>query len=253
MPHCVLCNQTVPAWVPHPQSEHRSEFSKIMRVVGSDLSVYQCPNCGSNDRERHLCLFLNAAGVLKLLGAMRILHLAPERPLEPLIAACRPVDYVRGDLNPTRPDHQRIDVESLPFEDNRFDLILCNHILEHVSDPARALREMHRCLKPGGTLVAQTPYSPLLRRTMEITENPTPEFAKLFFGQDDHVRLFGADIGTYFQQAGFATGEPIPNDVVLPGISAAEGGFNPREPFFAFSKKAGAAGSDPRIVPHSSH
>jgi SAM-dependent methyltransferase len=241
MPHCVLCNQTVSGWVPHPHIEHRSEFSKIMRVVGSDLSVYQCPNCGSNDRERHLWLFLGAAGIPKMLGAMRILHLAPERPLEALIAARNPVDYVRGDLNPTRPDHQRIDVESLPFEDNRFDLILCNHILEHVFDPMRALRELHRCLKPGATLVAQTPYSPLLRRTMEITETPAPEFARLFFGQDDHVRLFGADIGTYFQQAGFATGEPIPNDAVLPGVSATERGFNPREPFFAFSKATSAA------------
>ena len=237
MPHCVLCNQTVAAWVPHPQIEHRSEFSIIMQVVGSDLAVYQCPNCASNDRERHLWLFLGAAGIVKALGAMRILHLAPERPLEPLIAAFNPVEYVRGDLHPSRPGHQRIDVESLPFEDSRFDLILCNHILEHVSDPARALRELHRCLRSGGTLVAQTPYSPLLRGTLEITQTPTPEFARLFFGQDDHVRLFGADIGTYFQQAGFTTDAAIPNEAVLPGVSAAEGGFNAREPFFAFSKQ----------------
>ena len=181
MPYCVICDQTVSGWVPHPLIEHRSEFMKILRTVGSDLSVYQCPNCGCNDRDRHLWLFLGAAGIPNALGTMRILHLAPELLLEPLIAARSPVEYVRGDLNPSRPGHQRIDTEALPFEDNRFDLILCNHVLEHVSDPMRALRELHRCLRPGGTLVAQTPYSPMLRRTLEITEKPTPEFARLFF------------------------------------------------------------------------
>jgi len=236
MPRCAVCSQTVPAWKPHPHIEHRSEFAKLMRVVGSDLNVYQCPACGCNDRERHLWLFLNAAGVAEALPRMRVLHLAPEPYVERLIAGLKPLEYVRGDLRPTRTEHMRIDVEQLPFEAARFHLIICNHVLEHVGDPLRALREMHRCLAPGGTLVAQTPFSPLLRRTMEITEAPTPDFARLFFGQEDHVRLFGADIGDYFREAGFSGGDPIPNGAALGQIDAGEYGFNAREPFFAFSR-----------------
>lgn len=236
MPRCVICNQSVEHWQPHPLIEHRSEVSRILRVVGSDLRVYGCPACGCNDRDRHLWLFLNAAGVLGALSSMRVLHIAPERVPEQLILAASPAEYVRGDLHPTRPDHVQLNVEGLPFEDGRFDLVLCNHVLEHVNDPALAVREMRRCLRPGGTLVAQTPYSPLLRRTLEINEPASPDFARLFFGQEDHVRLFGADIVDVFRQAGFDPGLPIPSEAVLPGFDPGEFGFNAREPFFAFTR-----------------
>ena len=236
MPRCVICNQNVAAWTPHPHIEHRSEFTKLMRVVGSDLSLYQCPACGCNDRDRHLWLFLDAGGLLQSMPGRRVLHLAPELHIEQLVTRLGPAEYVRGDLHPTRAGIVRADIENLPFEAGSFDLAICNHVLEHVGDPLRALRELHRCLAPGGTLVAQTPYSPLLRRSFEIVEKPTPDFARLFFGQDDHVRLFGADIGDYFRQAGFAGGDPIPSEAALGTLDPAEFGFNAREPFFAFSR-----------------
>ena len=233
--HCSVCGQGVSQWTPHPQRALRSEFMKLLDAVGSDLSVYLCPHCGSNDRDRHLWHYLRAAGLVQRLSSARILHIAPERHLEALIEATVPRAYVRGDLQPRRADHLKLDVEALPFEAESFDLVICNHVLEHVASPLRALGEFHRCLSPGGVLVAQTPYSPQLINTLELNRPVSPAFARLFYGQEDHVRLFGADIARYFHAAGFS-GEPLPHEAVLGDMDARAQGCNGREPFFVFSK-----------------
>ena len=232
---CCICGHAVQDWLPHPHIAGRSEFMKLLDAVGSDLSVYQCPACLSTDRDRHLWHYMNAIGVVDRMASMRVLHIAPERHIEALLLQVPPHEYVRGDLHPQQAEHCKLDVEHLTFEDARFDLIICNHVLEHVSSPARALAEFHRCLSPGGLLIAQTPYAPALRHTFETTGPVSPAFARLFYGQGDHVRLFGADIAQYFHAAGFS-GEPLPHAVVLPGMDAAANGCNAREPFFCFSK-----------------
>ena len=242
MPVCAICEQRVGQWLAHPHIAQRSEFMKLMQAVGSDLSVYQCPACGCTDRDRHLWLYMVAAGLPAQLQGASVLHLAPERHLEPLIAACRPSRYVRGDLNPLRSDHQRLDVQALPFGDAEFDLVICNHVLEHVADPALALAEFQRCMRAGGLLIAQTPYAPVLRKTFELTTPQGPEFAKLFYGQEDHVRLFGSDITECFHAAGFV-GELRTHDELLPGHDPLAYGCNASEPFFAFFKPQGAGQS----------
>jgi SAM-dependent methyltransferase len=234
MPHCSVCEQTVSAWRPHPHIERRSEFMKLMQTVGSDLSVYQCPACGCTDRDRHLWLYLKTIGITASLRGARVLHLAPELALERKLMACDLGEYVRGDLHPSRAGLRRIDAENLPFGDGHFDLIVCNHVLEHVASPERALAEFRRCLKPRGVLIAQTPYAPLLKKTFEMKTAPTAEFARLFYGQDDHVRLFGDDIVDYFHASGF-NGNLLPHDSVLPGVDAHEHGCNALEPLFFFS------------------
>lgn len=237
MAHCCLCNRPVERWRPHPGAAARSLFMQRMQTVGSDLSVFWCPHCGCNDRDRHLWLFMNALGLPEQLPGWRVLHLAPEQALEPRIAACSPVSYVRGDLYPQRADLLRIDAQALQFGDASFDLLIANHLLEHVHDLPRVLSEFRRVLRPGGLLLAQTPYSACLKHSFELHEPPEPEFARMFFGQEDHVRLFGADIATHFQAAGFE-GELLPHEVVLPGVAAAEAGVNAREPFFVFTRPA---------------
>jgi SAM-dependent methyltransferase len=235
MATCSICDQPVDHWLPHPQIAMRSEFMKLLGTVGSDLSVYQCPHCHSTDRDRHLWHYMRAVGLLKMLPSAQLLHIAPERPLELLIEAHKPMAYVRGDLQPRRDGHLKLDVEALPFDDGSFDLIICNHVLEHVADPARALAEFHRCLVPGGVLIAQTPFAPALKNTLELNRPVTPGFARLFYGQEDHVRLFGADIVDLFHAAGFA-GEPLSHASVLGEMDARLQGCNAIEPFFAFTR-----------------
>jgi SAM-dependent methyltransferase len=235
MPVCCICEHTVSHWLPHPHAAQRSPFMTLMETVGSDLSVYGCPHCHANDRDRHLWLYMNAADIPAQIAGASVLHLAPEAALEPLIARCGPARYVRGDLYPTQPRYQKLDAEALPFGDAEFDLVIANHLLEHVNRPAQALAEFARCLKPGGMLIAQTPYAPYLTQTMELNVPVPPAFAKLYFGQEDHVRLFGANIASHFEAAGLQ-GQLWPHEGLLQGFDAQEYGCNAREPFFAFCK-----------------
>ena len=239
---CSVCGQHAEKWIPHPESQRPNTFLTLLESVGSILDKHNCPNCYCNDRDRHLWLYMNRTALLKNLSAKRILHIAPEARLEPLIAALRPLEYVRGDLFPRSPGHRKIDIEALEFPDGYFDLIICNHVLEHVNHPETALAEFHRCLASGGHVVAQTPYSPKLKRTFEMTAPISVPFATLFFGQDDHVRLFGGDIVDYFHAAGLK-GELLAHATVLGDIDADLWGCNVREPFFLFAKDHDPASS----------
>ncbi|HEY4803508.1 MAG TPA: glycosyltransferase [Paraburkholderia sp.] len=234
---CVICERPVAGWRPHALANHEREFMRQVESVGSTLVNYECPNCLCNDRDRHLWLYIAYSGALDNASSKRILHIAPEMRIEPRIRALSPLDYIAGDLHPRAPGHRKINVESLEFADGYFDLIICNHVLEHVSDPSKALAEFSRCLAPNGRLIAQTPYSPALRWTFELNRPVTPEFATRYFGQNDHVRLFGADIVDQFRKAGLS-GDLYPHDVVLGDISADAVGCNPREPYFFFAKGA---------------
>lgn len=233
MPFCITCESPVERWLPHPQRDYMGQFTHLVGSVGSNLDRYLCPNCGSNDRERHLWLYMQAVGLVEAIPSVRILHIAPEAKIETLVRIRQPRGYVLGDLSPLRPDHRQIDVEQLPFEDGSFELILCNHVLEHVADPDQALRELARCLTRDGHLIAQTPFVPKLKWTFEMSEPVSPRFARLFYGQEDHVRLFGQDLLLRFSAAGLRGDLPSHNDL-LPDKDPAEYGCNEREPFFLF-------------------
>jgi SAM-dependent methyltransferase/glycosyltransferase involved in cell wall biosynthesis len=239
--HCPVCDQDVEGWLASPNAAVID--LKVMNdvgVVGSRLDKHLCPLCGCNDRDRHLWLYMQAAGLLDDLSETRILHIAPEARLEPKLMQLGPRDYVGGDLIPQQPHHVAINIEQMEFEDDRFDLIICNHVLEHVNFPERAAAEFARCLAPGGHVVAQTPYSPLLKRSMELTVAVPEAFATYYYGQNDHVRIVGLDLIETFHAAGFR-GEPIPHTTLLGEQDPEASGINPAEPFFLFEHEGDAA------------
>mgnify|MGYP003354033941 FL=1 len=132
MPHCCICDQTVNQWLPYPHAAQRSPLMALLDTIGSDLSVYQCPACGCNDRDRHLWLYMQATGITEQLSGATILHMAPEVHLERLIQARQPEHYIRGDLHPTRAHHRKLNLEQLDIPDGSIDLMICNHVLEQI-------------------------------------------------------------------------------------------------------------------------
>lgn len=173
------------------------------RVIGGGYRLNAlCPVCDSSDRERLVYLWLKQK--TDLLDRLQcILHLAPEPSLSSAFLRMKNPDYLTGDLmNPAA--MVRIDVTQIPYDDGHFDAIICNHVLEHVPDDSKAMRELCRVLKPGGRAVLQVPISATTAETTEddsITDSAGREAA---YGQFDHVRIYGhADYPERLRRAGF--------------------------------------------------
>ena len=215
-----------------------SPYLHNMSWVSSAFDNFWCPFCRSHDRERHMILFLDALGMWEKFDNATILHIAPEKQLAFRIASRKPARYVKGDISPMRQDIEKLDVTAIGYPDHTFDCIICNHVLEHVPDDAQALRELHRVLKPGGFAILQTPYATGLEKTLENQpEVTTPEQHREFYGQEDHVRLYGRDIVNRITAAGFTSEMKKHNDL-LTTTNAHHYGVNPLEPLFLFRRPA---------------
>ncbi|HNX34428.1 MAG TPA: methyltransferase domain-containing protein [Kiritimatiellia bacterium] len=209
-----------------------SAYLHNLKWTGSDFDQFWCPFCRSHDRERHLILFFDKLGFWEKFANAAVLHFAPEKQLASRIGACRPARYVKGDLVPSREGVEKIDVTDIPYAAASFDWVLCNHVLEHVPDDAKALRELFRVLKPGGIAILQTPFASGLEKTLEDPEEiNTDEKRTAFYGQEDHVRLYGRDLFDRIRAAGFQL-ELRKHGDCLPDIDASRYGVNREEPLF---------------------
>ncbi len=206
-------------------------------MVDSDVMNFTCPNCGAHDRERHLILYMRRSGLLEGIRGKAILHFAPEQHLPRLVRDHATADYVLADLFPNAPGVQRADMLRMPFSDSSFDMLIANHVLEHVPDASKALAEVFRVLKPAGKAILQTPYSRMLRHTWEDAGIDSPQARLQAYGQEDHVRLFGQDIFERIAAAGFES-EVRQHTDLLGDVDPIRLGINPAEPFFLFSKPA---------------
>ncbi|MEM6732333.1 MAG: class I SAM-dependent methyltransferase, partial [Myxococcota bacterium] len=157
----------------------------------------RCPLCGSLERHRLLGLFLQE----RLSSVNRLLHIAPETCLRPMIDTFV-AETVRGDLDPGH-DQVRVDITAIEYPDGHFDAVLCNHVLEHVPDDTRAMSELFRVLSPGGWAVLQVPIDHTRNTTYEDPTITSPEERALAFGQHDHVRWYGLDSADRLRSAGF--------------------------------------------------
>lgn len=160
-----------------------------------------CPNCLSLERHRLIWLWLREKTTF-LKSKQSVLHIAPEGCLIPRLEEIHREKYITADLDSPLAK-VKMDIHHMPFQDNTFDVVLCNHVLEHVDDDIQAMKEINRVLKPGGFAIMQVPFfSPVPEQTVSdptITDRKTRE--KLF-GQDDHVRRYGRDYTRRIQQAG---------------------------------------------------
>lgn len=233
---CAMCGRRV--WRYMPYRDGSPGVPPLMRAldgVGSDVDHFECPRCGAHDRERHLLLYMRAAGLFERIQGARVLHFAPERRLWPKIAAANPAEYVRCDLFPATPDVAKVDIEAMPFAEGAFDLVIANHVLEHVDDDARAMGEVARVLAPGGYAILQTPYSRKLHATWRDPGIDTPQARLQAYGQEDHARLYGRDIFGRIVAAGFESRVRSHADL-LGDVDPVLAGVNADEPFFLFRK-----------------
>ena len=151
---------------------------------------------------------------LRAPGALRVLHVAPERAVAGLLRSWDGVDYLSGDLQAGRA-MVVIDVTRIDHPEASFDGIWCSHVLEHVPDDRAAMAEFHRVLAPGGWAVILVPV--VARRTFEDPSVRSPEERRRLFGQHDHVRGYGPDIADRLADAGFAVEIVRPSDVAGAG------------------------------------
>jgi SAM-dependent methyltransferase len=230
---CVFCNKSVEAWLPFRRPHEKSAFLTKLDAVGSNSERFWCPHCQSIDRERHLRLFLDRLGIMECVRGGSLLHMAPEYRLRGYVESHDLQAYIRGDLTPQHEGMQQIDLQQISFPDETFDMVICNHMLEHVDDASAALHEIHRVLKRGGRAISQTPFAARLTKTFADPLLQSQDDRLFFYGQEDHVRLFGSDIERCFTDAGFS-GRLVPHAEILPDVDPEQFGVNEKEPFFDF-------------------
>lgn len=153
--------------------------------------------------ERHRLLWLYLQNETNFFSTKKkVLHFAPEQAFYKRFKTLKNLDYTTTDLLSPIAD-VKADICDLPFQDNSYDIILCNHVLEHIPDDTKAMQELYRVLKPGGMGIFQIPQDLNREITFEddsITDKK--ERAKIF-GQYDHVRVYGRDYFDKLRRIGF--------------------------------------------------
>lgn len=167
---------------------------------GEAMDNRLCPKCLSLERHRLLWLYLKEKTGF-FTDNLKVLHFAPEQPFLKRFRALKNLDYTTADIDSPIAD-LNLDVTEMNIPDNQYDVLICNHVLEHVDNVDKAFSEIKRVLKPGGWAILMVPINP----DVDTFEDPSvtdPEERKRLFGQYDHVRQFGRDYADVLSKAGF--------------------------------------------------
>lgn len=137
----------------------------------------------------------------------KVLHIAPEQEFLRKFKQMKNLDYTSADLFSPIVD-VKADILELPFENESFDVVICNHVLEHIEDDRKAMSELYRVMKRGGWGIFQIPMKNSLEKTYEDFSIKDPKERQKHFGQYDHVRWYGMDYFDRLRSVGFET-EPL--------------------------------------------
>ncbi len=231
---CPLCASNLRTFLPfglnHPILTEKN-------VVGGGYRENAlCPVCGSTDRERLVYLYLLQKTAI-FSTPCHLLHVAPESVLSRVLQRQPSIDYLTADLYPANV-MVKMDITDIQFPDHSFDVIICNHVLEHIIDDHQAMSELYRVLKPGGWAILQVPFSGVSSQTYEDFSIVTPADREQAFGQSDHVRIYAKeDYQCRLKRTGFSVN--IFNwfdETEHFGGSTNRFGLNPQECTFVASK-----------------
>ncbi len=183
-----------------PVCEKWSEFIPAVNGMGMAREKGVCINCGTLERHRLTWLFIIRKVGLDSIKKKSMLHVAAEQVLEHNFRKIVGKKYLTADY--LLKADVKMDITDIKFKDNSFDIIMCNHVLEHVSDDVKAMKEMYRVMKPAGWAIFLVPIADK-EITYENSKVKTDEGRLKHFGQIDHVRKYGTDYVGRLESAGW--------------------------------------------------
>lgn len=188
----------------------KSHFNKFGPFGVIERENAKCHKCGSLERHRLLWKYLNEkVDLFNTDSKIKLLHFAPERSFYNIFSKTRNIDYFPCDLSPELYPFNgsvkvlKVDITNIPFNDNYFDVIICNHVLEHISDDKKAMLELYRVMKKNAWGIFQVPIDYGRVLTYENINLSTPAERKKAFGQEDHLRIYGQDYTERLKSVGF--------------------------------------------------
>ena len=197
---CCFCQRSFDAFLARGID---APILRELNVVGGGYRENSvCPRCYSSDRERLIYAYLKKYKQEIFSVPTRMLHVAPEESLSMQFMKVPSIHYTSADVRSPAAEF-RVDVTEMEIEDETYDIIICNHVLEHLQDDRKAMSELCRVLRPGGCAILQVPISQLLNTTVENRNVTSPTERLRLFGQRDHVRIYGNDYLTRLESAGF--------------------------------------------------
>jgi SAM-dependent methyltransferase len=208
---CPVCRKSSP------------RFQSSGRVPRKDA---KCIHCGALERHRLLWLYMSRRTNLFEGKSRKMLHVAPEPCFEPFLRQHLGDNYITADLFDSRA-MVKMDITNINYPDESFDVIYCSHVLEHVQDDRKAMREFYRILKNDGWAILLVPIN--VEETFEDPSITEAEERLRIFGQRNHVRNYGPDYVDRLCDAGFCVKIPKVNDfvqndeIIQMGLTSASG------------------------------
>lgn len=245
--YCPFCNRHARIFTPITYYPGQKTIDKYKIIAMGINPHYRCPRCNSSDKERLVWKYLTThADILSPDRQLSVLHIAPEKNTQKKLRGRANIKHVAGDMFMGAPKYTTehyggaayLDVTDMfRFGNNTFDLIICNHVLEHVPDDLKGMREIYRVLKKGGFAILQVPVSRIIEDSIEETTTITEEERTEKFGQSDHVRIYAEkDYFSRLASVGFSV-EVIPCKSMFFKKEAKLWGVNPRESIYVARKK----------------
>lgn len=195
--YCIICNSNIDRF--RAAGRKQEIFEKYHIIGGGYRENDICPLCESGDRERWLYYIVkNKTNIENMSG--RILHFAPEKSISEFIKTNSGIDYYTGDIVAGRAMHVT-DITNIQYKNETFDYVICNHVMEHIPDEAKAVEEVKRVLKKNGKWICSFPICTDIE-TLEDKSITGPEDRLREYGQEDHVRLYGRDYKERYEKYG---------------------------------------------------
>lgn len=204
---CIMCNGSFHdfgAW------GRKNKLFLEREVIGGGYRANAvCPLCGSLDRTRWVYWLLkNQTDIFE--RNCTVIHFAPEKQLREVLEQSKNCDYYAGDICKSKGVH-RLDVTQIPYIDEFADFVIINHVMEHVENEGKAIAELKRVLKSDGKIIMSFPISQN-SKTYENKHIVAEEDREKYFGQKDHVRLYGIDFKDRFENYGLRVTVFSPKD-----------------------------------------